>query len=181
MTEKESKKLELFVPSFEDLWYTKKLLEDPKTMDYNKGYELNYPGYDNDTGCIHHPDEYWRSWFELFVNNEPSYFYAYLMLLESGDFVGEVNLHPSRYNPKWHDMGIVIEGQYRGKGYSKEGLSLLLDVGFKKCSSIAIYNEFEKNRDKALKIHKSVGFREIESKGEYTGLAITSEEYFKFK
>ena len=33
-------KLHLHVPTFDELWYRKQLMEDPATMDYNLGYEL---------------------------------------------------------------------------------------------------------------------------------------------
>ena len=44
--------LYLHVPKLDELWYRKKLLEDPKTMSYNRGYELDFDGYDKETGCI---------------------------------------------------------------------------------------------------------------------------------
>ena len=32
--------LHLHVPFFDELWYRKQLMEDPATMNYNRGYEL---------------------------------------------------------------------------------------------------------------------------------------------
>lgn len=33
--------LYLHVPELDELWYRKKLLEDPETMSYNRGYDLD--------------------------------------------------------------------------------------------------------------------------------------------
>lgn len=38
--------LHLHVPFFDELWYRKQLMEDPATMNYNRGYDLPYDGYD---------------------------------------------------------------------------------------------------------------------------------------
>ena len=53
--------LYLHVPKLDELWYRKKLLEDPKTMSYNRGYELDFDGYDKETGCIAVPESKWKN------------------------------------------------------------------------------------------------------------------------
>lgn len=45
-------KLELIVPQKEDLWFKKEMKEDPSTMDYNAGYDLNIDGYNRQNGTI---------------------------------------------------------------------------------------------------------------------------------
>lgn len=45
-------KLELIVPQKEDLWFKKEMKEDPNTMDYNAGYDLNIDGYNRQNGTI---------------------------------------------------------------------------------------------------------------------------------
>ena len=44
--------LKLVVPKKEDLWFKKEIKEDPNTMDYNAGYDLNFSGYNRENGII---------------------------------------------------------------------------------------------------------------------------------
>ena len=41
--------LELIIPKITDLWFKKEIKEDPKTMDYNAGYDLSFKGYNKQT------------------------------------------------------------------------------------------------------------------------------------
>lgn len=49
--------LELYIPQPEDLWFYQQMMSDPETMSYNAGWNVDYPGYHRDTGCIDYPDE----------------------------------------------------------------------------------------------------------------------------
>ena len=49
--------IKLYIPKIEELWYRQRMMEDPKTMEYNKGYFLDSKNYNNDTGCILFPKE----------------------------------------------------------------------------------------------------------------------------
>ena len=44
--------LKLIVPHKEDLWFKKEMKEDPATMNYNAGYDLNFEGYNRADGTI---------------------------------------------------------------------------------------------------------------------------------
>lgn len=44
--------LGLHVPACEELWYRRKIMQDPETMSYNKGYDLDFEGYGRETGVI---------------------------------------------------------------------------------------------------------------------------------
>lgn len=68
----------LHIPSLDELWYRKQILSDSKTMAYNKGYQLNFKGYHNDTGCVDFPKERWERWYQSFVNAGTERFYAYV-------------------------------------------------------------------------------------------------------
>lgn len=72
-------RLYLHVPSFEELDYRQKILAQPDTMAYNRGYELGFENYDNETGCIDFRKEYWKEWFSPWVNNIPNRYYAYII------------------------------------------------------------------------------------------------------
>ncbi|MBQ1690249.1 MAG: hypothetical protein II018_03190 [Firmicutes bacterium] len=61
MTEREPQniisgpRLYLHVPEFSELYYRQKLMSDPVTMSYNRGYDLGFDGYHKNTGCIDFP------------------------------------------------------------------------------------------------------------------------------
>lgn len=166
----------LHVPELNELWYRKKLMEDPETMRYNRGYDLDFAGYDKGTGCIAFPEEEWESCYNYFVGNEPERFYAYLVNTENGEFVGEVNAHKS-VGHDWYDMGIVIEAKHRGKGYANEGLRLLLHHAFIDMGAMALHNSFEKSRNAALKAHEHAGFCKYSEENGVIELAITKERF----
>jgi RimJ/RimL family protein N-acetyltransferase len=151
-------KLALHVPEPGELAFRQKLLSDPATMSYNKGYELGFAGYHNDTGCIDFPEEVWAAWYARWVNAGPERFYAYLRQRETGEFLGEVSLHQTE-GPGVYEMGIVLHSAQRGKGYSKEGIRLLLDYAFGELGAKKVTNCFEPTRKAALNIHKAVGFQ----------------------
>ena len=152
-------KLALHVPEPGELAFRQKLLSDPATMSYNKGYELGFAGYHNDTGCIDFPEEVWAAWYARWVNAGPERFYAYLRQRETGEFLGEVSLHQTE-GPGVYEMGIVLHSAQRGKGYSKEGIRLLLDYAFGELGAKKVTNCFEPTRKAALNIHKAVGFQD---------------------
>lgn len=172
-----NKRLILHVPELSELWYREKLLSDPDTMSYNKGYNLNSDTYHNDTGCIDFPKNQWKQWYDYFVKNSPQCYYAYVKRIEDGCFIGEVNLHKSN-SGDWYDMGIVLESQYRGKGFSIEALILLLNEAFNCFSAKAVRNDFEITRETALKLHLVVGFQIVREEKGIVILEITKEKYY---
>ena len=52
----------------------------------------------------------------------------------------------------------MIDAKYRGKGYSKEALTLLCEEA-RKNGIKELYDSFEVNRGNTLKIFESVGFK----------------------
>ena len=149
--------LTLYVPKLEDYWYEQKLQSDPKTMEYNAGYDVSYYGYHYDTGCIDFPKERWQLSYDRRIK-EKRYF-AYLKDLSTNEFVGYVNYHYNK-NDNRYECGIVIESIYRGKGYAKEGLNLLC-CHAKENGINALYDNFEKDRNGA-KIFFDLGFEIVE-------------------
>lgn len=166
----------LYVPEKADLWFRKELLSDPGTMSYNKGYNLGFPEYHNDTGCNDFPEENWDIWYRRWVNAQPERFYAYLRRRSDGAFLGEVNLYQK--GPEgWYEMGIVLHSRYRGRGYSKEGMELLLQYAFESMGAAAVSNEFETSRKAAWKIHEAAGFEPTCKADGLVSLAVTRERY----
>lgn len=168
--------IELYVPEKADLWFREELLSDPETMGYNKGYDLGFPEYHNETGCIDFPGNNWDGWYQKWIHAEPERFYAYLRRRSDGAFLGEVNLY--RKGPAgWYEMGIVLHSRYRGQGYSKEGIKLLLHYAFESMEAAAVSNEFETSRKAAWRIHEAAGFEPVGEENGVVTLVVTRERY----
>lgn len=171
------KRLKLVVPALSDLWYRKRMMEDSATMRYNSGYDLSFEGYDRETGCIAFPERAWAEWYDAFITQGiPRRFYAYIARLEDGAWIGEVNLHESG-EPGIYDMGIVIEARYRGKGYAREALELLLGEAFDTMHARAVRNDFERKRTAALRAHMAAGFTVRSEEKGIVCVEITRETY----
>lgn len=174
----QSPRLALHVPRLEELDYRQRLMRDAETMSYNRGYDLDFEGYHKDTGCIDFPKSEWADWHAYFVGQEPRRYYAYVMRLEDGVFIGEVNVHQSGDTP-WYDMGIVLEAQYRGRGYAGEALRLLLAHAFDTLHAPAVHNDFEETRTAALRTHLDAGFTEIRRSDGMVELLLTREHWLQ--
>ena len=169
-------RLHLKVPTLSELSYRQKILADPETMNYNKGFDIEDSSYDKSTGCIDFKQSKWDKWSSYWTGNKPQTYYAYIVRNEDSCFVGEVNIHKN-INENPYEMGIAMEEQFRGKGYSKEALSLLLQVAFEEYGAKAIHNNFSTNNDAAFKTHLRVGFKFVGKKDGYFDLLITDEDY----
>lgn len=167
--------LHLHVPSYDELWYRKQLMEDPATMDYNRGY-APFDGYNPATGCIAFPEADWRNWYDYFIGREPERYYAYIVRDTDGAFLGEVNVHRSE-EAVWYEMGIVLESCHRGKGYALPALRLLLQHAFEVFHADAVHNDFEDTRSAAMRVHLAAGFAVSRQKNGLTELLITRERY----
>lgn len=150
--------LSLYIPELKDYWYEENLLSDKDTMNYNAGYDVLYPGYHYETGCIDFKKEKWQEKYNK--RKEKNTFFAYLKENIKNEFVGYVNY---QYNEKdnRYECGIVIEASKRGKGYAKEGLKLLCNYAKEQVIK-SLYDNFEIDRENALKVFESVGFKVIE-------------------
>lgn len=170
--------LEWYLPKREDLWFRQELLSDPDTMSYNKGYDLGFPEYHKDTGCIDFPESSWDGWHARWVAAQPERFYAYLRRREDGAFLGEINLY-RKGEPGWYEMGIVLHSKYRGRGYSGKGMELLLRHAFEEMGAAGVSNQFERTRAAAWNIHKAAGFEPVGEENGIVTLALTRERYWE--
>ncbi|MBR4177813.1 MAG: GNAT family N-acetyltransferase [Bacilli bacterium] len=147
--------ISLYIPNIEDYWYQEKIQLDPLTMDYNKGYDVNYYGYHYDTGCIDFPKEKWEEEYNKRIKDNR--YFAYIKDNNLNEFVGYVN-YQFNNKEKRYECGILIEYKHRNKGYSKKALELLCSVA-RDNGINELYDNFELDRSNALKLFESVGFR----------------------
>lgn len=154
----EAERLELYTPKPEDMEFVQRMYADPATMAYNAGWDVSYPGFHPDTGCIDFLESEWAEKCQYWVGREPERFYALLRERATGDLVGEVNFYRGDAAGRY-DMGIVVYAPYRGRGYGREGLDLLLRRAFLACGVPVLRNSFEEGRDPGLTIHREAGFQ----------------------
>lgn len=149
------KSISLFVPAVEDLWFRQECMSDPKTMEYNAGYNVSYSGYHYDTGCIDFPKEAHESWYNKKLGNS-NFYYAYIKDLDLNKFVGYVNFNKDNETLK-ASMGIVIHSKYRGKGYMRDSVKLLMEEAKNKGVKV-LTDTVPINRESALKVFEDLGF-----------------------
>ena len=65
-------------------------MNDPETMEYNAGYDMELKGYERQSGTISKTDEEMLEWYDKWINKEPDRFFAYIYDFNFGEPVGEV-------------------------------------------------------------------------------------------
>ena len=123
-------------------------------MSYNAGYDVTYSEYHYDTGCIDFPKVKWKEIYDKRIN-ENKYF-AYIKDCTINRYVGCVNYQYNKTDDIY-ECGVLIESKYRGKGYSKDALRLLIKEANKNGIEY-LYDTFEKDRENTLKTFLDVGF-----------------------
>ena len=147
--------LKLIVPQKEDLWFKKELKEDPDTMDYNRGYDLNFAGYNRTDGTIQTDlRELENVWAEKWIGNEPTNFYYFIK--NNDTFIGEIYAKLDKIKNSY-EIGIVIKGEFRGRGYATPTIKLLCE-NMKSQGIKMLYHKLPASRESAIKADLNNGF-----------------------
>ena len=165
----------LKVPTLKEIHYRQEWMKDPKTMNYNAGYDIDLKGYDKETGTISKTDEEMMDWYNKWVNKEPDRFYAYIYSEDEKEPIGEVYYYP---DDDIHSMGILIDDKFRGRGYSYPALIELQKVSFKKNNINELSDMIPLDRIGAIKTFKKAGFIHT---GNGDQLLITKNMYLERK
>ena len=168
------KRVFLVVPSKDDLKYRKMWMNDPKTMSYNAGFELDLKGYNKETGTISKTDEEMVYWYNKWVNKEPDRYFAYIYSVDEDEPIGEVYYY---LDGDIHSMGILISDKYRGKGYSYLALLALEEVAFERNDINELSDMIPLDRIGAIKSFKKAGF--VHTDREEKNLKFGKEEFAK--
>ena len=147
--------LKLVAPNKEDLWFKKEMKEDPATMDYNVGYDLNFAGYNRINGTIQTDlSELKNVWAKKWIENEPINYYYFIK--NDNTFIGEIYAKFDKEKNSY-EIGFVIKGEHRGKGYATPAIKLLCEKlkvnGVKK-----LYHKLPASRKSAIKADINNGF-----------------------
>lgn len=151
------KVVNLYIPKVEDLWFRQECMSDPETMAYNAGYDLSFEGYNFETGCIDFPKENHQKWFDEKMSN-PNFFYAYIQDCETNEFVGYVNFNVKEN--KKASMGIVMYSKFKGQGYMRPAMKLLIEQAIKKGVS-SLTDTVPNTRENALRVFYDFGFEKV--------------------
>lgn len=154
------------VPQKEELSFRKQLVENHRTMEYNKS-------------IVPFPKEKWDLWFNKWIGKkDPNYYYAYIFDKDIESYVGEIAY---RKEPDMDvvTLSIIIDHKYRGKSYGKNGLMGLVQIAFK--------NGWDEVRDvlaednfNAQKLFSEFGFKVVNNlpNGDID-LRLTKEDFIK--
>ena len=113
-------KLELYLPTLEDMWFRQTMLEDEETMSYNHAWG----------GTVSFPKDRWADWYQYWIiEHDGQRYYRYLKN-EDDAFVGEIAYH---YDPNYdgYMANVIIYAKYRHQGYGRGGLKMLCDIAKK--------------------------------------------------
>lgn len=145
--------MKLYKPKLEELYFREIMLNDERTMSYNRAYG----------GMIAFPEDKWQSWYDRWIiNHENKRFYRYLK--ENDTFIGNVAYHYDEER-RIYITEVIIYAPYREKGYGYKGLLLLCDVA--KDNGISeLYDDIAIDNP-AISLFIKCGFEEIEKTDKY--------------
>ncbi len=162
-------------PSVRELYYRQNWMNDPDTMNYNAGYDIDLKGYNKVNGTINKSVKEMEEWFNKWNNKEPEKYFAYIYVDEIVEPIGEIYyyLDDGTYN-----MGILIQSKYRGKGYSYLALKELQKIAFEKNYISELSDMIPLDRVSAIKSFKKAGFihTDKEEIGYVFGRKVVSKE-----
>ena len=139
--------VKLVKPKREELTFRQELLADEKTMSYNAKWG----------GTIDFLPERWGHWYEYWVEHPDRRFYRYLYSMEDNAAVGEIAFHFDE-EFQCYICNIIIRHCYRGRGFGRSGLLLLLDEAKRQGISAVCDNIARDNP--AIRLFKQLGFIE---------------------
>ncbi len=147
------KRVTLYSPQVEDLWFKEKLMNDKETMSYNHAWG----------GTIPFPKEKWKVWYDKWmINHENKRYYRYVK--ENDNFIGEIAYHFDDER-KIYIADVIIHADYRGKGYGKESLLLLCDQA-KENGVQELYDDIAIDNP-SVSLFMKCGFEEVYRTDEY--------------
>lgn len=140
--------LTTYIPRLEDLWFKKAMLADEATMAFNHAYG----------GTIDFHEDLWESWHKRWISESKNRYYAYLVN-ESGDFVGEIAYRYEEDSSRYI-CDLLVFAPFRGHGYGRMGLSILLDIARQNGIKI-LYDEIAIDNP-SIHLFLKFGFKEVE-------------------
>lgn len=149
-------------PSFEELEYVNELWNDEDTM--------------ADVGGVHpFPLEKRGEWYKRMVSPSDGKNCYFLIFNREGNPVGEVSFH--RYDDRYGsaELNIKVQKKFRGRGYSKEAVRLILEYFFYEFGGKLMKDEvININGQEAL---RKFGFKITSEENKSVIFTLTKEEF----
>ncbi len=82
-----------------------------------------------------------------------------IFLRENKEFIGGIGIHNINFKNKNAETGYWLNKDYRGNGYAKEALELVLDYAFKKLKLRRVYAKVMTPNKPSYKLLEKVGFK----------------------
>ena len=166
----------LHVPGLKEMRVRQEWLADPMTMAYNRGRDMGgAEGCHPDTGCIDFPVENWRWWRQVWLNNAPDFYSAYVQDVDTGEFVGEACWFYDG-ETRAHTAGILIAASHRGRGYCAPALKTLADRAFEYAEIASLRTEIPGDSLQALPGYARAGFHDFGGDG-MSAMILTREDW----
>lgn len=87
--------------------------------------------------------------------------------VDTGKTVGAIDLFEFDPNHRRAGIGLLIDKQFRRKGYGKEALSMTLKYSFEVLNLHQLYCNIPQNNEPSIQLFNELGFRQIGTKKEW--------------
>ena len=148
--------LELEVPTRAEFGVRQAWLADPEFMAYNADWDVSHPGYDRATGCIEWPDSEWDTFVERLALPSDRQGYFYVRDTDTGEFIGHAHYTVEPHRAA--HIGINVVPHRRARGLGEQVLRLLVERIWQDTGAVEIVNDFEDEREPAVRVHRRCGF-----------------------
>ncbi len=126
----EIRRIEIYRPVLEDLWFRQSLLADEATMAYNAAWG----------GTILFPREAWEEGYNRWLEvPETRRYYRYLYDAERRRFVGEIAYRLDEERGVYL-CDVIVLAKYRGQGFGTKGIELICRAA-KANGATALYDD----------------------------------------
>lgn len=147
-------KIKLKTPSLEEVKYRRKWLEDEKTMEYNRGYDLEVNGYCKENGTITLTDEKLKAWASKWLDDPDKYF-AFIYIEGVEEPVGEIYYYK---NDTTYGTGVTIHSEFRGRGIAVQALYELEKIAFIDNRILELTDDIPVDRIASIKTFEKAGY-----------------------
>ncbi|MFD3157727.1 GNAT family N-acetyltransferase [Haloimpatiens sp. FM7330] len=149
-------------PEFCELFYVKKLWSDKETM--------------NDVGGpIDFPEKRWECWYKRMVRPGDGKNFYCLIYNNENKVVGEVSFHRYDEENKVAEFNVKIESKYRGRGYGKEAIKLVLNYYFYEFGGQVMMDEVI--NENGIQTLKKFGFEVVSQTENSTVFRMTKKRF----
>ncbi|MCL5037924.1 MAG: GNAT family N-acetyltransferase [Chloroflexi bacterium] len=163
--EMQGKRIYLKRPTVDDYLLVKDIWEDEETMEDVGGI------------CELSKERYEKWYNRIFVSDKNRNCYYLVFENKSSSCCGEVSFHQFDELTRRAMFNIKIVKKYRGLGYGKESMDLILDEFFRKWNGEVMEDTLWEKNPNGLNIIKKYGFKEVKRDEEGIWVELNRKEW----